>query len=412
LICKRAESELRVKLSALLFFVPPISVDMYNLQFWLLCLSNFLFSASFQMMIPELPDYLTAMGGQAHIGLIIALFTFTAGLSRPFSGKLTDTIGRVPVMAFGSLVCCVASLFYPFVHVVWGFLLLRFLHGFSTGTKPTATAAYVADIIPENRRGEAAGMLGIFTATGMSLGPAIGSYLTMSMGINPMFFVSSAFALLSILILLNMKETLVQKERFRLSMLKISRSDLFEPRVLNVFLVMFAVSFSSGVILTLIPDVSKTLGIHNKGLFFTVYTIASLVIRVFASKSSDVYGRVPVMIVSSILLAVGMGILGVSQSVWSFWTAAILFGLSWGLNTPTLTAWTIDLSHPDYRGRALATMYIALEAGIGVGAWWSGWWYGGKFANIPVAFYVSSVLALASLGYLLWCKRTHRTVVG
>lgn len=364
------------------------------------------------MMIPELPDYLTAMGGQAHIGLIIALFTFTAGLSRPFSGKLTDTIGRVPVMAFGSLVCCVASLFYPFVHVVWGFLLLRFLHGFSTGTKPTATAAYVADIIPENRRGEAAGMLGIFTATGMSLGPAIGSYLTMSMGINPMFFVSSAFALLSILILLNMKETLVQKERFRLSMLKISRSDLFEPRVLNVFLVMFAVSFSSGVILTLIPDVSKTLGIHNKGLFFTVYTIASLVIRVFASKSSDVYGRVPVMIVSSILLAVGMGILGVSQSVWSFWTAAILFGLSWGLNTPTLTAWTIDLSHPDYRGRALATMYIALEAGIGVGAWWSGWWYGGKFANIPVAFYVSSVLALASLGYLLWCKRTHRTVVG
>ncbi len=412
MICKRAESELRVKLSALLFFVPPISVDMYNLQFWLLCLSNFLFSASFQMMIPELPDYLTAMGGQAHIGLIIALFTFTAGLSRPFSGKLTDTIGRVPVMAFGSLVCCVASLFYPFVHVVWGFLLLRFLHGFSTGTKPTATAAYVADIIPENRRGEAAGMLGIFTATGMSLGPAIGSYLTMSMGINPMFFVSSAFALLSILILLNMKETLVQKERFRLSMLKISRSDLFEPRVLNVFLVMFAVSFSSGVILTLIPDVSKTLGIHNKGLFFTVYTIASLVIRVFASKSSDVYGRVPVMIVSSILLAVGMGILGVSQSVWSFWTAAILFGLSWGLNTPTLTAWTIDLSHPDYRGRALATMYIALEAGIGVGAWWSGWWYGGKFANIPVAFYVSSVLALASLGYLLWCKRTHRTVVG
>lgn len=385
---------------------------MYNLQFWLLCLSNFLFSASFQMMIPELPDYLTAMGGQPYIGLIIALFTFTAGLSRPFSGKLTDTIGRVPVMAFGSLVCCVASLFYPFVHVVWGFLLLRFLHGFSTGTKPTATAAYVADIIPENRRGEAAGMLGIFTATGMSLGPAIGSYLTMSMGINPMFFVSSAFALLSILILLNMKETLVQKERFRFSMLKISRSDLFEPRVLNVFLVMFAVSFSSGVILTLIPDVSKTLGIHNKGLFFTVYTIASLVIRVFASKSSDVYGRVPVMIVSSILLVLGMGILGVSQSVWSFWTAAILFGFSWGLNTPTLTAWTIDLSHPDYRGRALATMYIALEAGIGVGAWWSGWWYGGKLANIPVAFYVSSVLALASLGYLLWWKRTHRTVVG
>ncbi|MFN8344409.1 MAG: MFS transporter [Spirosomataceae bacterium] len=379
---------------------------MYNLQFWLLCLSNFLFSASFQMMIPELPDYLTAMGGKEHIGLIIALFTLTAGLSRPFSGKLTDTIGRVPVMAFGSLVCCVCSLVYPFVHVVWGFLLLRFLHGFSTGTKPTATAAYVADIIPENRRGEAAGMLGIFTATGMSIGPSIGSFLTLWLGINTMFYVAAAFALISILILLNMKETLVEKQPFRLKLFKISRQDIFEPRVFSVFFVMFCVSFSSGAILTLVPDMSKTLGINNKGLFFTVYTVASLVIRVFASKSSDIHGRVPVMMISTLILAVGMTLLGITQSAFGFWTAAVLFGFSWGLNTPTLTAWTIDLSHPDYRGRALATMYIALEAGIGVGAWWSGWWYAGKIANIPFAFYVSAALAVISLVYLIWWKRS------
>jgi MFS family permease len=385
---------------------------MYNLQFWLLCISNFLFSASFQMMIPELPDHLTAMGGQQHIGLIIALFTLTAGLARPFSGKLTDSIGRVPVMAFGSLVCCVCSLVYPFVHVVWGFLLLRFLHGFSTGTKPTATAAYVADMIPENRRGEAAGMLGIFTATGMSIGPSIGSFLTTSFGINPMFYVASSFALFSILILLNMKETLVDKVSFSWKLFKITRHDLFEPRVFSVFLVMFCVSFSSGVILTLIPDLSKTVGVHNKGLFFTVYTVASLLIRVVASKSSDIYGRVTVMIVSTVILAVGMSILGFTQSAFGFWTAAVLFGFSWGLNTPTLTAWAIDLSHPDYRGRALATMYIALESGIGVGAWWSGWWYGGKIANIPFAFYVSAVLAVASLGYLIWWKRTKEVLAG
>lgn len=357
------------------------------------------------MMIPELPDYLSAMGGQEYIGLIIALFTLTAGLSRPFSGKLTDTVGRVPVMAFGSLVCCVCSLIYPFVHVVWGFLLLRFFHGFSTGTKPTATAAYVADIIPENRRGEAAGMLGIFTATGMSIGPAIGSYLTMGLGINPMFFVSAAFALLSILILLNMKETLAEKVPFQFKLFKISRKDIFEPRVLSVFLVMFCVSFSSGVILTLVPDLSKTLGIHNKGLFFTVYTIASLVVRIFASKSSDIHGRAPVLIVSSVILALGMAILGFTQSPFGFWVAAVLFGFSWGLNTPTLTAWAIDLSNPAYRGRALATMYIALEAGIGVGAWWSGWWYGGKLANMSFAFYVSALIAIGALGYLIWWQR-------
>jgi MFS family permease len=176
--------------------------SIYTLNFGLLCLSNFLFSASFSMIIPELPDYLASLGGKEYIGYTIALFTLTAGLSRPFSGKLTDHIGRVPVMAFGSLVCFLCGGLYPIIHTVQGFLFLRFLHGMSTGTKPTATAAYVADIIPENRRGEAQGGLGIFTATGMSMGPAIGSYLASEIGLREMFWISSLFALFSILILI------------------------------------------------------------------------------------------------------------------------------------------------------------------------------------------------------------------
>ena len=86
----------------------------YNLQFGLVCLSSLLFSASFNMLIPELPEYLSNMGGAEYKGLIIALFTLTAGISRPFSGRLTDTMGRVPVMAIGSIVCFVCGILYPF----------------------------------------------------------------------------------------------------------------------------------------------------------------------------------------------------------------------------------------------------------------------------------------------------------
>ena len=116
--------------------IPASNTPYFNFQFGLLCVSNFLFSASFSMMIPELPAYLTQLGGAEYKGLIIALFTLMAGISRPFSGKLTDTIGRVPVMIFGSLVCVVCSLLYPVLTSVSGFLLLRFFHGFSTGFKP------------------------------------------------------------------------------------------------------------------------------------------------------------------------------------------------------------------------------------------------------------------------------------
>jgi MFS family permease len=379
--------------------------SIYTTQFWLLCFSNFLFSASFQMMIPELPDYLKEMGGKEYIGYIIALFTLTAGFARPFSGKLTDTIGRVPIMALGSIVCFVCSGVYPFVHTVFGFLLLRFLHGFSTGTKPTATSAFVADTTPEDRRGEAQGMLGIFTATGMSIGPMIGSYLVLWTSMNFMFFTSSAFALFSILILLNMKETLPedQKQPFSFKLLKIGWADVFEPRVFPAFLVMLLVSFSSGVVLTLISDQTKLLGMTNKGIFFTIYTVASLVVRLFFAKSSDKYGRIPILMISSGILIVSMMLCAFTTSIWIFVLAAILFGFSWGFNTPTLMAWTVDLSHENFRGRAIATTYIALEAGIGIGALVAGYLYKGIIENIAISYYLSALCALISLVYL-WKK--------
>ncbi len=380
---------------------------MYSKQFWLLCWSNFLFTASFQMIIPELPEYLSAMGGQDYIGLIIAAFTLTAGASRPFSGKLTDTIGRVPIMAIGSLVCCVCSLFYPFTSGIWAFLFLRLIHGFSTGTKPTATAAYVIDIIPADRRGEAAGMLGLFTATGMSAGPMIGSLIVEFININVMFYISSFLALISILILMKMKETLPNPKKFAFEQLKLKKTDLFEPTVFPVFFVFILASFSSGVAITLTPFMSKALGI-NKGLFFTIYTVASIVIRLLASKVSDKKGRLPVLIVSCSVLALAMILLGIAKTPLLFYTASACFGLAWGLNSPTITAWTADLSNEENRGKSMATMYIALEAGIGLGAIVAGWLYNGKVSSIAPSFYVSALFCLLSVVYMIWLQKNNK----
>lgn len=362
------------------------------------------------MMIPELPAYLEGMGGREYVGLIIAFFTLTAGLSRPFSGKLTDRIGRVPVMAFGSVVCFVCGFMYPLALSVWGFLLLRLIHGFSTGTKPTATAAYVADVVPADRRGEAMGALGLFTATGMSLGPAIGSGLAESFSLNVMFYVSSVFALLSILILLRMPETLHDREPFRFGLLKLKTDELFDRNARWPFWILLLLSFSSGAVLTVVPALSVQLGVTNKGLFFTVYTVASLLVRIFFSRTSDVYGRVPVLLVSSVVLALGMAMLvmagtdGPNTMLW-FWAGCVTFGLSWGMNSPTVQAWTADLSDEHTRGRAMATMYIALEAGIGIGAVCAGWLYNHMAGGTQAAFSASALFAVVSAVALVTQKR-------
>lgn len=370
-------------------------------------MSNFLFSASFQMLIPELPDYLTSLGGQEYVGLIIALFTFTAGVSRPFSGKITDKVGRVPVMAFGSVVCFACGFLYPYLLTVWGFLMLRLIHGFSTGTKPTATAAYVADVVPIDRRGEAMGALGLFTATGMSLGPAIGSWLADTYSMDALFYVSSAFALMSILILLRMPETLENTQPFRFGLLKLKREEIFDKQATRPFLVLLLQSFSSGAVMTLAPALSSSVGITNKGLFFTVYTVASLLIRLTFRRTSDQYGRVPVLAISTAVLAIGMAVLTIANTPFLFYAAAILFGMSWGMNSPTIQAWTADLSDEGTRGRAMATMYVALEAGIGLGAVLAGYLYNHLTQGMEASFAVSAVLAVVATLYLAWLWRKN-----
>ncbi|GAB3198012.1 MFS family permease [Pontibacter aydingkolensis] len=373
----------------------------YGLQFGLLCLSSFLFFASFNMIIPELPDYLTSLGGAEYKGLIISLFTLTAGLSRPFSGKLADKIGRIPVMMVGGAVCILAGFLYPVTGSVAAFLLLRFLHGFSTGFTPTGTSAYVADVVPMQKRGEAMGLIGLSGSLGMAAGPALGGAIANQFSVNTMFYASSFAAFLSVAVLVRMHETLDNPHRFRMGLLRISKKELFEPRVWGPSVVMLFSTFAFGTILTIIPDFSAHLGIQNKGLFFTSFTVSSLAIRFLAGRASDKYGRINVLRVSTGLLTIAMLAIGLCTSATQLLLAGMLFGVAVGMNSPTVFAWTIDLSHEAHRGRAMATMYIALEAGIGLGALSSGWLYSNNVANFTLTFWVSAGFAAVSFLYLV-----------
>ncbi|WP_312555353.1 MFS transporter [Empedobacter brevis] len=386
------------------------SDPVYNLQFILMCFSSLLFSASFNMMIPELPAYLSSMGGAEYKGFIIALFTLTAGISRPFSGKLTDKIGRVPIMAVGSIVCFVCGILYPVLTTVSGFLFLRLVHGFSTGFKPTATAAYIADIIPRERWGEALGLHGICFSIGMAIGPALGSTITLYSSINVMFFTSSFFALLSILILFNMKETLQNKQKFSFGLLKISRHDVLAKEALPAALITFLSYMAYGSILTLIPDWTEHLGFKNKGVFFIVFTIASMMVRFFAGKISDQRGRVLVIKIGLVLLISALVILASIDSKIGLILGGLIYGISTGILSPALNAWTIDFSKADERGKAMATMYIAMEAGIGLGALCAGWYFQDYIDRIPMVIYISAFICLLGTFYMLKFKNRPQTV--
>jgi MFS family permease len=158
------------------------------------------------------------------------------------------------------------------------------------------------------------------------------------------------------------------------------------------------------VVVTVIPDLSIYLGMaqKDKGLFYLYLTLASIAVRLFAGKASDKYGRAHILKISAFLL--GFAMLGIYfvQTPNQLMGCAVLFGLATGIAAPTIFAWTIDLSLDKFRGRAMGTIYIALEAGVGMGALIAGWIYGNKAENLQKVFLFASILSFIGLFLLIF----------
>lgn len=372
---------------------------LYTLRFGLLCISSFFFFMSFSMIIPELPGHLAKMGGKEYVGLIISLFTLTAGISRPFSGKLADTVGRIPVIFLGVLMSFICGVFYPFLTTVVGFLSLRLVHGFSTGFTPTGSTSFIADIVPTHRRGEAMGIAGLISNLGTAIGQGIGSKIAYAYSMDALFYTSAGAGLFSILIILRMKEPLKNPVPFRWSLLKINRNEVIDTRVLAPSLALLLTVYAFGTIVTIIPDYSVYIGIRpdNKGLFFTCFVMSSIAMRFLAGKISDKYGRLIVLKVGLTILIISLTWIALAETPTQLLIGGALYGVSVGINAPTLFAWTVDLSDRDKIGQGIATMFIALEVGIGLGAFFTGAIYAGQEEYMVYTFYVAGVIALLAL---------------
>lgn len=254
--------------------------------------------------------------------------------------------------------------------------------------------------VPASRWGEAMGLQGLCYSLGFALGPATGSYLRMYYSFDILFYTSSFFALLSVLVILGMKETLEHREKFGFNKLHISRKDIIATEVLTPAIVVMLSYSAFGVILNPIPDWSIHLGVASTESFFIFYTLSSLLARIVAVKFSDRHGRIPVVRTGLGILAVALVLIALASSFFSLMSAAFVYGMSMGVLSPALSAWTID-QKTGHRGKAVATMYIALEAGIGLGALFSGTCYGNVPGKIPAIMLFAAFLILITLFYTL-----------
>lgn len=143
---------------------------------------------AFGIIIPVLPAYAKDLGESAvMLGVLLATHAALQFVFSPIWGRLSDRIGRRPVMLFSMLGTSASMVLLGLADSFEGLLIARVLSGTFSANISVATA-YVADVTHENERTRFMGMVGASFGVGFILGPALGGGLAWLGHGVPMFF--------------------------------------------------------------------------------------------------------------------------------------------------------------------------------------------------------------------------------
>lgn len=151
---------------------------------WPILLSVFMIMVGYGVLMPVLPFYTERLSAGSlsekavnfHIGLLTAIYPLAQILFVGYWGKLSDRVGRKPLILLGIGGFILMQLLSGLANSLWMFYMARILGGIlSSGLIPAANA-YLSDIVPKNNRSKAFGLMGSAVSTGVIAGPFLAGF--------------------------------------------------------------------------------------------------------------------------------------------------------------------------------------------------------------------------------------------
>ncbi len=136
----------------------------------------------FGLVIPLLPFYAVRYGAAApEVTWLLATYSLMQLVAAPLWGRLSDRIGRRPVLMASMAASALAYVWLGAADALWMLFAARALAGACAGNI-AAAQAYIADITKPEERAHGMGMIGAAFGLGFIFGPALGGFLA---GNNP-----------------------------------------------------------------------------------------------------------------------------------------------------------------------------------------------------------------------------------
>ena len=167
---------------------------------FILLLTVLLDLIGFGIVLPLLPTYAKDLGANPFmIGLIAAIFSIMQFIFSPLWGKLSDKIGRRPVMLISIFITAVSYLVFAQAATLPLLIFARGLSGIGSANI-AAAQAYITDVTDSKSRSGAMGMIGAAFGIGFIIGPLVGGVLKHNYGIQTVGYVSSALITLDFIL--------------------------------------------------------------------------------------------------------------------------------------------------------------------------------------------------------------------
>jgi MFS transporter, DHA1 family, tetracycline resistance protein len=387
-----------------------------------LFLTVFIDLIGFGMVIPFLSFYAREYGASGiAVGAVVGIYSIMQFFFAPVWGRLSDRVGRRPVILVSLTASCIGYLLFAFSHSITVLFLSRVIAG-AGGANIGTAQAYIADSTSPENRAKGMGIIGAAFGLGFILGPpmsgilsAIGTRNGLAGNLLP-GLVAAGLSFTAFLVALNV---LAESKPKGL----VPRSGVppqFDKRLWReIASSQLLASLMAGLFLTLLAvagmEISVTL--HARDRFqFRQLDMAYLFLFmgvIVASIQGGLIGRLVkrvgergVIVIGSVAFTIGFLLIPSVFRVPLLYVVAFLIAIGQGLCYPALTALVSRAAPENERGSLLGLATSVGSLARFCGPLLSGWLY--DLASAAGAFYGGAVLIVIALAIALRMPRPTR----
>jgi DHA1 family tetracycline resistance protein-like MFS transporter len=358
----------------------------------------FLDLIGFGIVIPLFPFYVKSMGGSARtVGFLLGCFSFTQLVATPLLGRLSDRVGRRPVILLslaGNAASMVLFALATKVSLLPLLFVSRILAGATAGNLSACQAA-IADVTEGEERARGMGRLGAGIGLGFVLGPALGGLLSrFGMWAPPLGAAAMAIADL-IGAFLWMPETRpprapsVQSPTDGAATARAaSLVTVLGQRKLVIVIVLYFCTFlymsTMQVALALLTKERLGWDQSEVGNVFALFGIVMLVVQgALIGWIARTFGQVRVVAAGALLSAAGLLTIALSYHFAPLLTGLTLLALGLGVTQPMLSSIASEYAGREQRGAVLGFAQSSGGLARTLGPVLSGYLFEGIGAGAP-----------------------------